>query len=146
MGKFILSNDAKRLLRRVRYAILKEPQKYNQKNWCGTSCCIAGHIAILGLKDGDIDKINANDKCVYKNGEFVGTISQYAQNKLGLTDRLANSLFLTPGSSAMQKNSGWNIFEKEFNESTTQLIWQNNHKPHAKLGAKRIDYFIEHNR
>lgn len=146
MGKFILSNDAKRLLRRVRNAILKNPETYNQKNWCGTDCCIAGHIVMLGIKDGDIDEVDHINGDVYKNGKTIGNTREYARKKLGLTPTLANKLFLIPGCSDMPKNSGWNLFSGEYAESMREIIFCQNHKPHAKMGAKRIDYFIEHNR
>lgn len=35
----------KRRLLRVAAKIIKHPELYNQENWCGTACCIAGHLA-----------------------------------------------------------------------------------------------------
>lgn len=47
------------LLLKVKEAILADPKTYDQENWCGTACCIAGHaVAIaqpslyLGARDG----------------------------------------------------------------------------------------------
>lgn len=34
------------LLRKVKDQILAHPTKYDQGEWCGTACCIAGHLAV----------------------------------------------------------------------------------------------------
>ena len=36
--------DARKILFVVANRIKKYPENYNQKFWCGTACCIAGHI------------------------------------------------------------------------------------------------------
>lgn len=35
---------SRKILKNVADIIESEPKKYDQDNWCGTSCCIAGHI------------------------------------------------------------------------------------------------------
>lgn len=45
--KKVKNDRAKRALRKVARFILAEPKKYNQEHYCGTACCIGGHIAIM---------------------------------------------------------------------------------------------------
>jgi hypothetical protein len=50
------------ILEEVKRRIVAEPEKYNQDSFCGTACCIAGHIcAVTGAlgPEGWVAPINA---------------------------------------------------------------------------------------
>lgn len=73
------------LLRRVRDRILANPKKYDQDRWCGTECCIAGHIAV-----------EAGAKLAKRHGLYYfkldgnlmddSNIQSFAERALGVTD------------------------------------------------------------
>ena len=77
-----------KLLREVRDYIVKYPEKYNQSNWCGSACCVAGTAAFLSGKIS-VRKVRTN----HSSSEFGGSISRIAREALGLSRGQAARLF-----------------------------------------------------
>lgn len=74
-----------KLLEKVRDYIAEHPDKYDQAQWCGTKCCIAGHaVALSGKYEIDYDTATVD-------GELIETV---ARRLLRLTIDQANNLFL----------------------------------------------------
>ncbi len=82
------------LYTKVLEKIKANPQEWCQLSWCGTSCCFAGHTAILaGYKmqkpdeDGDTSM-----KVIARNGRRVW-VDEVAADKLGLNHVQKDWLF-----------------------------------------------------
>ena len=68
------------ILKEVANRIEEHPEKYNQTSWCGTACCIAGHIVFSqGAK-----RIKGSDDSVkVKTSEFSIPVKDLAYQMLG---------------------------------------------------------------
>lgn len=53
---------SRKILKEVADKIEKHPKSYDQTNWCGTACCIAGHIVTS----------NPNAKYVFSSNFIYG--------------------------------------------------------------------------
>lgn len=76
------------LLQQVLDHITDNPETWDQTDWCGTSCCVAGHVA---LAQG-WQRTNVHSSRVRRDGE-ERSVSQVAREALGLTPDDAERLF-----------------------------------------------------
>jgi hypothetical protein len=122
------------LLKEVAETILNNPAKYNQENYCGTSCCIAGHAMLIAKPDLEIDGIkvqnitehNFNDMAWQKQQEFLNE----AQKLLDINDSQWENLCNTFG-------DNWPFpFREKLQAAKTK-------KCRAKVAYERIMHFIE---
>lgn len=85
------------LLRKTLEHITAHPEEYRQRLWakrtaCGTACCVAGWAVqftghnLLFDQDGDAENVVTTD------GDVV-SISEVAEQELGLTERQSDKLF-----------------------------------------------------
>lgn len=76
------------LLRKTLEHITEHPEEWDQTWWCGTSCCVAGLVA---LAEG-WQRTNVFSARVRRDGE-ERFVSQVAREALGLTPAAADRLF-----------------------------------------------------
>ncbi len=88
------------LLLDLKNTLLMHPEQHTQNHWssdsdsnpledCGTTACAAGWTcALLGLT------VHQARRKSYNNTSEIGSISKFAGNALGLTDREAVNLFI----------------------------------------------------
>jgi hypothetical protein len=79
----------------IEYLRVLPPEQYDQENWCGAACCIAGHQAHrLGWVPEEVEK---GDWVTFieKDGERFGPAraANIARESLGLTFNEADVLF-----------------------------------------------------
>lgn len=111
--------EVKKVLLWVKDQILAHPRKYNQGEWCGSACCIAGWID---------HKISGPRK----------------ENDPGAVHKAATK-FLT-GSEEIEpflKNRGKLLFDASILESPVDGRPQAGTMAHARAGARVIDAYLE---
>ena len=143
----VFGNDA--LWTKVKAAILAHPERYDQSSFCGTACCIAGHVvaqAGLPLQQvtyqdpwGHATKLkrtswrevfqkNLQDYDILIDGyEYAGEFAKAAADALGLDWYDVHALF---GSAECWPGT----FKDAYINAQTPL-------DRAKVAVARIDYF-----
>jgi hypothetical protein len=139
-----VSKKAASILRRAKDSILKQPEKYDQGNFCGTAFCIAGHI-IANEKSDQWKTILKS----YRQERLLTLKELGIESKPYLQYELLSGGFTT--SILAQKILGENIyiyslfddankwpdpFAEEFYRAITD-------KERAEVAARRIEHFIE---
>lgn len=79
--KDTIAMSPREILEQVKTRIMADPESYNQGSFCGTQCCIAGHIHIVveGMK-----KHMALQKWIWR--EAINEIDSVATAALGETE------------------------------------------------------------
>jgi hypothetical protein len=80
----------KPLLNKIATFIETHPRQYNQGNWCGTACCIAGHALVLGGMVSRKDIVDAGPDSYYV-GDLE--VQDTAAELLGLASNQTYELF-----------------------------------------------------
>lgn len=106
------------LLKQVRDYIKAHPTKYDQHNFCGTACCIAGHAAILSGA--------MTSKAVTKD-EFLDTVRAVGRAVLQLDEDQAALL----------------LDSYDFKYTPFSIEYEDDPKRRAALAVKRINHFIK---
>jgi len=93
-----LAPGAADLLRTVAAAIKHHPDKYNQGNWCGTACCVAGHIALasgyIPVNPGQSDMVVLkNDPAPFEDRDRFYTSKVATKVLLGRDNVTIDGLF-----------------------------------------------------
>lgn len=111
------------ILREVEKRILRRPDKYDQTTWCGTSCCIAGHIAIVaGAKSVHKDSVTVR----FGNKKYAAY--SFAMKALGLKWTGVNPWIFAGG------------FSEKFGPSISPNVGSPQQR--AAVGAMAIETFI----
>jgi hypothetical protein len=84
------------LLKRTLEFIEANPKEWDQKTWCGTSCCFAGHAAILA-GSRRVEKAREPGALswahVRRPDGKLGLVWEVAERELGLDEWQASELF-----------------------------------------------------
>lgn len=92
-----------KLMEEVAEYIEEHPERYNQGEWCGTACCVAGTTICLqkGITGEELREKLENRRGTVDGlaGIYVGySVPQAAAEYLGISDRISCKLFaLLPG-------------------------------------------------
>lgn len=131
----------KELLIAVRDRILADPAGYDQSNFCGTTCCIAGHVAKLHDETHGTQWFSELNTSFISNafdalGRFELALERI-RLVMGLTEiqwrNLCESTLLWPSPFDMR----FSLAEAALGSRSRRI------RARAKIAAERIDYLIE---
>lgn len=135
------------LLKQVRDKIMSTPDAYDQMVYgrpdhtapCGTACCIAGWACVLGgkLSIEEIRRANPSDD---KNYEIINTISDIAQELLGLDEEEAETLF------AIEPEGEWDYYDDVREGGWPEPFasqWGGGREDYNVIAARYLDRIIE---
>lgn len=111
----------KQLLLEVKDWIIKHPESYDQDHWCGTQCCIAGHLVLragIARQDDDGGFIYPGGKRC-SDHEIVKEAASLLGGDYFLCDPLSNEIQV--------------LFDASRGDE---------HRDDPQVGANRIDNFI----
>lgn len=124
------------LLEEVKRRITADPGKYNQNTYCGTTCCIAGHIDVI---------LNGPERHVSRPpSAAIEQISAVALEALGEPEDIW--LFAQPMEN-VDVDEDWEEEEDCVDYWPRDLSWEykaaNNAAQRAAVGCKAIDRYLE---
>lgn len=116
------------LLKKVRDYIAKYPEKYEQGEWCGTRCCIAGHAIVISgaFRRHEISHPADNLYLLFLERLDRPTFMSSGAKILGLTQVQAHRLF-----------AYWpKRFSYEMDSASSMAA-------RSRVAVKRINHFIK---
>ena len=130
--------SARELLEEVKRRIVADPGKYDQNTYCGTSCCIAGHIDVI---------LNGSEKHISRGintGDAIDQIASIALEALGEPEDIwlfAQPMDVTDGSDDWDNEEistdCWPVdLSQEYEDATSAA-------ERAAVACKAIDRYMQ---